>query len=41
VDQRPIGSNGRGPITKEIQQTFFAAVHGEIDRYTAWNELVG
>jgi branched-chain amino acid aminotransferase len=41
VDQRALGSNGRGPITKEIQQTFFGAVHGEIDRYAAWNELVG
>ena len=35
--QRPLASNGRGPITKEIQQTFFAGVHGEEDRYNAWN----
>ncbi|MBI4261515.1 MAG: branched-chain-amino-acid transaminase [Actinobacteria bacterium] len=36
VDDRPVGSNGRGPITKEIQATFFAAVRGEIDRYQGW-----
>ena len=41
VDDRSIGSNGRGPITKEIQQTFFAAVRGEIDKYLAWVDYVG
>jgi branched-chain amino acid aminotransferase len=40
VDGRPIGSTTRGPMTKEIQQTFFAAVKGEIDRYREWVELV-
>lgn len=41
VDDRILASNGRGPITKEIQQTFFAAVKGEIDRYDRWVELAG
>ena len=38
VDGRVLGSNGRGPITKELQQTYFAAVKGEIDRYEHWVE---
>jgi branched-chain amino acid aminotransferase len=41
VDDRPVGSNGRGPITKELQATFFAAVHGEIERYRHWLAPVG
>jgi branched-chain amino acid aminotransferase len=40
VDGRILASNGRGPITKEIQQTFFAAVKGEIERYEPWVEYV-
>jgi branched-chain amino acid aminotransferase len=40
VDDRSVGSNGRGPITKEIQETFMAAVHGEIDRYQGWLDFV-
>jgi branched-chain amino acid aminotransferase len=38
VDGRPIGTGTRGVITKEIQQTFFAAVTGEIEKYSAWVE---
>jgi branched-chain amino acid aminotransferase len=38
VDGRILASNGRGPITKEIQQTYFAAVKGDIDRYERWVE---
>jgi branched-chain amino acid aminotransferase len=41
VDDRKIGSNGRGPITKEIQQTFFAAARGEIEAYSGWLSVVG
>jgi branched-chain amino acid aminotransferase len=41
VDDRPIGNGTRGPITKEIQQTYFAAVKGQDDRYSDWVELVG
>jgi branched-chain amino acid aminotransferase len=36
VDDRPVGSNGRGPITKELQGIFFAAARGEIDKYRGW-----
>jgi branched-chain amino acid aminotransferase len=38
VDGRPIGTGTRGAITKEIQQTFFSAVTGEIEKYSAWVE---
>jgi branched-chain amino acid aminotransferase len=41
VDGRILPSNGRGPITKEIQQTYFAAVKGEIERYEHWVEHAG
>ena len=29
-----------GPITRQVQETFFAAVRGEIDQYKDWNEHV-
>jgi branched-chain amino acid aminotransferase len=41
VDDRPVGDGRPGPITKRIQQTYFAAVRGEIDRYKDWVEHVG
>ena len=40
VDDRIVGPGEPGPITRKIQETFFAAVKGEIDRYKDWNELV-
>jgi branched-chain amino acid aminotransferase len=40
VDDRPIGSNGRGPITKELQSIFYGAVHGELDAYRHWLHLI-
>jgi branched-chain amino acid aminotransferase len=36
VDDRVVGEGMRGPITKEIQGTFFAATKGEIERYASW-----
>jgi len=36
VDDRAIGSGSLGPVTKEIQATFFAAVRGEIPHYLHW-----
>jgi len=41
VDDREVGASGRGPVTKELQETFFAAVHGEIDKYRPWLDAVG
>jgi branched-chain amino acid aminotransferase len=38
VDDRDLGEPGR--ITKEIQETYFAAVRGEVDRYKDWCEHV-
>jgi branched-chain amino acid aminotransferase len=35
-DDRPVGAAGRGPITKELQATFFGAAHGEIEKYQSW-----
>jgi branched-chain amino acid aminotransferase len=40
VDERPIGNGTRGPITKEIQTTYFSAVKGGLDQYAPWVELV-
>jgi branched-chain amino acid aminotransferase len=36
VDDREVGDGRPGRITREIQQTYFAAVRGEIDRYKDW-----
>jgi branched-chain amino acid aminotransferase len=38
VDDRVIGDPG--PITRRIQETFHAAVRGQVDRYKDWNEHV-
>jgi branched-chain amino acid aminotransferase len=40
VDDRPVGSGKPGPITKAIQDVFFQAVRGEVDRYKDWVEHV-
>jgi branched-chain amino acid aminotransferase len=38
VDDREIGDPG--PITRRIQETYHAAVRGEVDRYKDWVEHV-
>lgn len=38
VDDRAIGEPG--PITKKVQESFFAAVHGELERYSHWLDYV-
>jgi branched-chain amino acid aminotransferase len=41
VDDRLIGADGEpGPITKAVQETYFATVRGENDRYKDWLEHV-
>ena len=40
VDDRAVGTNGPGPVTKELQRTFFAAAHGEDARYESWLTFV-
>ena len=41
ADDRAVGEGMRGPITKEIQGTFFAATKGEIEQYAGWLAPVG
>ena len=36
VDDRPVGGGKPGPITKAIQELYFATVRGEVDRYKDW-----
>jgi branched-chain amino acid aminotransferase len=38
VDGRSIGTGTRGAITKELQQTYFSAVTGDIEKYVHWVE---
>ena len=40
VDDREVGTGGPGPMTRKIQETYFAAVRGEVDRYKDWLEHV-
>jgi branched-chain amino acid aminotransferase len=40
VDDRLVGSGEPGPMTRKIQETFYAAVRGEIEQYSDWNEHV-
>jgi branched-chain amino acid aminotransferase len=41
VDDRMVGDGRPGPVTTQVQQTYFAAVRGEVDRYKDWLEHVG
>lgn len=36
LDNRPIGTGTRGPITQELQSKYFKIVHGEVDEYAHW-----
>jgi len=40
VDDRVVGDGRPGPLTKEIQQTYFSLVRGQIDRYKDWLDYV-
>ena len=40
VDDRKVGDGTPGPITRQLQQIYFAAVRGEEDRYKDWLEHV-
>jgi branched-chain amino acid aminotransferase len=36
IDQRTIGSGSPGPLTRKLQDLYFAACKGEDDRYASW-----
>ena len=40
IDRIPIGSGSRGPITKQLQETFFGIVSGEKEDKYGWLTLV-
>ena len=40
VDDRAIGTGGRGPVTERLQSLYFDVVHGRVDRYSKWLTLV-
>jgi branched-chain amino acid aminotransferase len=40
VDDRRVGDGTPGPITRQLQEIFFAAVRGQEDRYKNWLEHV-
>ncbi len=40
VDDRPVGTGKPGPITRAIQELFFATVRGEVAEYKDWLEYV-
>jgi len=41
VDRRPVGEGTPGPITRKLQELYFAACKGEDDRYAGWLTPVG
>ena len=40
VDDRTVRDDGRGPVTEEIQETFFEITEGKHDEYTDWLDYV-
>lgn len=40
VDDRTIGAGRPGPLTKEIQETFFSIVRGENPKYKKWLDFI-
>jgi branched-chain amino acid aminotransferase len=40
VDDRTVGAGHRGPVTKELQDVFFAATRGDDPRYVSWLSYV-
>jgi branched-chain amino acid aminotransferase len=41
VDDRVVGDGRPGPITRQIQEIYFATVRGEVDQYKDWLDYVG
>ena len=40
VDDRQVGTGRPGPITKRVQETYFATVRGQVDQYKDWLDHV-
>jgi branched-chain amino acid aminotransferase len=40
VDDRQVGAGRPGPITKKVQETYFATVRGQVDQYKDWLDHV-
>ena len=40
VDRVEVGNGGRGPVTEEIQSTFFDLVDGTLDEYDEWLDYI-
>ena len=40
VDNRPIGSGSRGPVTERLQKAYFDLVHGRLNTHQDWLALV-
>lgn len=40
VDDRAVGAGRPGPVTAKLQETYFAAVRGQVDKYKDWLEHV-
>jgi branched-chain amino acid aminotransferase len=40
VDHRQVGAGRRGPVTKSLQEAYFAAVQGRDPKYAEWLHYV-
>jgi branched-chain amino acid aminotransferase len=40
ADYRPVGDGNMGPITHQIREVYFKAVHGELSQYSHWLQPV-
>ncbi len=40
VDDRQVGAGMPGPVTRQLQQSYFATVRGEVDQYKDWLDYV-
>ena len=36
IDDRKIGAGVPGPVTRDIQETYFRVVRGEVEEYRYW-----
>ena len=40
VDGRPIGEGKPGPLTKKLQDIYYDAIHGRVEKYMEWLDFV-